>query len=205
MSSPLSAPFSVFPSKSHTCLHPRCTYRGTRSLDLDRHIATHHHHHRSSMGQPHSPTTTALNVQPTTTTTTAAFPSPPLSDTHDTEATEYPFPSTQPMPSSHDTLSSSSSPSSSSSSSSSPQQSPSPRHYKFPFGYHAPAKSSTASTTSSAASSSLWSLRGKFRLGAGPAGGRKGVLATRRSADTVMRCGRHGDEWLGLTGWRFWR
>ncbi|KAI4219852.1 MAG: hypothetical protein LQ349_008241 [Xanthoria aureola] len=27
----------------------------------------------------------------------------------------------------------------------------------------------------------------------------------RRSTSTTMRCGRHGDEWLGVRGWRFWR
>ncbi|KAI4266095.1 MAG: hypothetical protein L6R38_008963 [Xanthoria sp. 2 TBL-2021] len=68
MSSPLSAPFSVFPSQppTYNCHYKSCPRRFTHISELDRHHAVHH----SSMG--HSPIT-ALNVRIPT------FPSPPTS------------------------------------------------------------------------------------------------------------------------------
>ncbi|KAL8659280.1 MAG: hypothetical protein Q9202_007198 [Teloschistes flavicans] len=236
MSSPLSAPFSLFPSRSssphqtsYTCAYPPCSARFAHPSDLDFHQATHH----STMG--HSPIT-ALNLYPDLT-----FPTPPTSipasplqrptptATEDFAHSSFPFPALretvhEPLRTTTTTTTSHARPplpaletrGLSSSSSSMTTSSPTLRHIKswanfsLPFTHahhhhhHHPSPSSSSSSSSSSSTSSpttnaaksrpLWTARRKTS-----------AKTQKRNTACVMRCGRHGDEWLGLRGWRLWR
>ena len=195
MSSPLSAPFSVFPSQtpSHNCQYPTCLRRFNHVSELDRHHAIHH----SSMG--HSPIT-GLNVQtPSFSSTPSTAISSPAWSYHPSKVTDgYPFPSvnndTPCQRPTRPTLRARDIPSSASLESL-PAITPYTRHEPVAL----PASSSTASSSSSRASSPTNSLK-KFKWPSTNASNKP-----KRNTGTVMRCGRHGDEWLGLKGWRFWR
>lgn len=210
MSSPLSRPFSVFPSTStshsntsskrnstisqlQSCPNPRCTYRSPLPSDLAIHNAIQH----SSLG--HSPIT-ALNISPT----------PAFSDELE-EGSGFPFVYSLERPQRHipgTTPSAASSSSTSLATSSSLRgttaQPPPVFTPGVPVGHRAPVKSFTASTSTSASTASTGrNWRGRFMWRR--RGGKKVQKHIRRVDSTVMRCGRHGDEWLGCSGWRFWR
>ncbi|KAL8632428.1 hypothetical protein Q9189_001803 [Teloschistes chrysophthalmus] len=230
MSSPTSPPFSLFPSRSsspqqsYTCAYPPCPARFTHPSDLDFHQATHH----STMGYspisalnrypdlafPTPPTSipASLLQRPTTTTNANAndsFPFPAASaQVHEplrtTTTSARPPPPPLPTLETRGISSSSSSSSSASSSfsttSSTTTTSPTLRHIKslanfsLPFTTH-PHASSPTSNPSPSPSTTV--RRGK--------GGKGGKAQKRNTTACVMRCGRHGDEWLGLRGWRLWR
>lgn len=192
MSSPLTAPFSVFPSykSPHKPISPNQT----------------HIHHQHTAQQP-----TALNIHIPT------FPSPPTSTapspaSHHSAATDgYPFPSiidhnaashkpTRPQ------LKAREIPTSDSLESlpvitacpAAPAQKPSDPPTVNQFA-------SENSAASSATSSPTNSLK-KFKWPISPiVSGAPKRKQVKRNRSVTMRCGRHGDEWLGVRGWRFWR
>ena len=200
MSSPLSAPFSVFPSQqtTYTCNYKSCPGRFTHPSDLDRHNAVHH----SSMG--HSPIT-ALNIRVLLPT----FPSPPSTSVPETDL-PLPLP-----PTTHHTLdphhqhqqqeeANPTRPPISSSSLESLITYPHPHHSPPTVSSSSSYSSSTTSTTSSPTTHKTFKWP-SLSVSSPKTKSKTPKPKMRRSTSTTMRCGRHGDEWLGVRGWRFWR
>ncbi|KAI4111068.1 MAG: hypothetical protein LQ339_000796 [Xanthoria mediterranea] len=200
MSSPLSTPFSVFPSQQTTynCNYKSCPGRFTHLTDLDRHNAVHH----SSMG--HSPIT-ALNIRVLLPT----FPSPPSTSVPETDL-PLPLP-----PTTHHNLDPQHHQQQEEENPTRPPPPSSSLESLITYPHHsAPTVSSSSSYSSSSSSSSSSSTSSPtthktFKwpsLSVSVSSPKKQPKPKmRRSTSTTMRCGRHGDEWLGVRGWRFWR
>ncbi|KAI4112292.1 MAG: hypothetical protein LQ345_006536 [Seirophora villosa] len=202
MGSPLSAPFSLFPTPSpppsseapysktlHSCTYPPCRYRTPLPADLDRHLAIHH----SSIG--HSPIS-ALN-------TIALSPVTFSEEEDDNDA--------RPTPMRNYSYPSPPSPPCASAAATTMQHTPDRSYHAQPDTVPTWSSSTSSSSSSSRSSSSVGGRGGGggggfffAKLRGGQSGNKQQQVQQRRRG-TVMRCGRHGDEWLGLTGWRFWR